>query len=159
MTAFHARTAHPTSVNTAHAILHWPVKINAAGPESATPALVPELMRALALSCRSLRIEHATASPIGGEARPLLLPATSTPRARTHAAGAAATVAMPTTATAPAAPAIRRGPVSETGEAIGDGDQSQPRRDQPRTRHHHSSPQSLTRQPAPRTTQLLPPRR
>ena len=109
--AFHARTASPTSANAAHASLHSPARSSAAGPESATPTLVPLLMRALALSCRLLRIERATASPIGGEASPVLPPATSIPNAKTHAAGAAATTAMPTTAAVPAATAIRRGPV------------------------------------------------
>ena len=108
--AFHARTASPTSANAAHAILHCPAKRSAAGPESATPTLVPLLMRALALSCRPPRIEHATASAIGGEARPVLAPATSIPKANTHAAGERATVAIPTTAAEPAATAIRRGP-------------------------------------------------
>jgi hypothetical protein len=58
-------------------------------------------------------MEVTTASPIGGEASPLLLPATGIPAASTHAAGAQATTAMPTTATAPAATAIKRGPVRE----------------------------------------------
>jgi hypothetical protein len=75
--------------------------------------LVPELIRAFVLSCNSTRMDVTTASPMGGEASPLLLPATSTPSAKTHAVGAPATAAMPTTATAPAVTAMRRGPVRE----------------------------------------------
>jgi hypothetical protein len=55
----------------------------------------------------------ATASPMGGEASPLLLPATSTPSASTKPVEAPATAAMPTTATDPAATAMRRGPGRE----------------------------------------------
>jgi hypothetical protein len=73
----------------------------------------PELIRAFALSCKPSRMEVTSASPIGGEASPLLLPATGIPTASTYAAGAQATTAMPTTATAPAATAIKRGPVRE----------------------------------------------
>ena len=76
-------------------------------------SIVPELIRAFALSCKPSRMEVTTASPIGGEASPLLLPATGIPTASTHAAGAQATTAMPTTATALAAAAIKRGPVRE----------------------------------------------
>src|SRR5918995_5645270 len=76
-------------------------------------SIVPELIRAFALSCKPSRMEVTTASPIGGEASPLLLPATGIPTASTHAAGAPATTAMPTTATALAAAAIKRGPVRE----------------------------------------------
>ena len=75
--------------------------------------LVPELIRAFALSCNSSRMDVTTASPMGGEASPLLLPATSIPSASTQAVGAPATVTMPTTATAPAATAIKRGPELE----------------------------------------------
>jgi hypothetical protein len=75
--------------------------------------LVPELIKAFALSCSSSRRDAATASPMGGEASPLLLPATSTPSASTKPVGAPATAAMPTTATDPAATAIRRGPERE----------------------------------------------
>jgi hypothetical protein len=75
--------------------------------------LVPELIRVFARSCSSSRMDPITASPMGGEASPLLLPATSIPSARTQAAGAPATEAIPTTATTPAATAMKRGPVRE----------------------------------------------
>jgi hypothetical protein len=111
--AFHATTAPPTSANAAQAMRHCSAASSAAGPERATPMLVPELIMAFALSCSSSLRDAATASPMGGEARPLLLPATSTPSASTKPVGAPATIAMPTTATDPAASAIRRGPERE----------------------------------------------
>src|SRR3712207_7122177 len=82
--AFHATTAPPTSANAAQAARHCSAARSAAGPERATPMLVPELIRAFALSCSSSRRDAATASPMGGEASPLLLPATSTPSASTQ---------------------------------------------------------------------------
>jgi hypothetical protein len=76
-------------------------------------SIVPELVRTFALSCKPSRMEVTTASAIGSEASPLLLPATSIPTASTHAVGAQATTAMPTAAAAPAATALKRGPVRE----------------------------------------------
>jgi hypothetical protein len=58
-------------------------------------------------------MDITTASPMGGEASPLALPATSIPSASTHAAGALATATIPMIATAPAATAMKRGPVRE----------------------------------------------
>src|SRR5215208_7015648 len=66
--AFHATTAPPTSANAAQAMRHCSVTSSTAGPERATPMLVPELIRAFALSCSSSRRDAATASPMGGEA-------------------------------------------------------------------------------------------
>jgi hypothetical protein len=74
-------------------------------------------MSVFALSCSSSRMDVATASPMGGEASPLLLPATSIPSDRTQAAVAPATTAMPTTATTPAATAMKRGPVREVNKS------------------------------------------
>ena len=71
--------------------------------------LMPELMRVFSRSCSSSWMDPITASPMSGEAT-LLLPATSIPSARTQAAGAPAMEAIPTTATAPAATAMKRGP-------------------------------------------------
>jgi len=111
--AFHTMTAPPTSAKVPQAMRHCSKTMSAAGPDNATPMLVPELIKAFALSCKPSLMEATTASAIGGEASPLLLPATSIPTASTHAAGAQATTAMPTTAAAPAATAIKRGPVRE----------------------------------------------
>src|SRR5699024_7586414 len=106
MTASHARTTRPASANAAHANRHSSASSNAAGPDMATPTLVPEFISVLALSCRAFPIERATAAAIGGEASPVLLPATTMPRANTQDIGEMATVVIPTTATAPEASAI-----------------------------------------------------
>ncbi len=71
---------------------------------------VPALTTVCARSRDVRRTHLSTAAAIGGEAIPVLDPATSTPAASTGAVGETATMVMPIVATTPALTATRRAP-------------------------------------------------
>ena len=74
------------------------------------PAAVPVLMIPLALGRSAAPMRLATAVANGGEARPVLSPASAMPRPSVHPEDAIATKPIPAVAASPAASATARGP-------------------------------------------------
>jgi hypothetical protein len=108
--ATHTVTSTAIAQKAAHARRQLPDSTSAIGPDTATPTPVPALTTVWTRSARSAGTHRATASASGGEARPVLDPATTTPTARTGTFGATAITPVPSTAARPAAVATARGP-------------------------------------------------
>src|SRR5688500_8465225 len=85
--ATHTVTSTAIAQKAAHARRQLPDSTSAIGPDTATPTPVPALTTVWTRSARSAGTHRATASASGGEARPVLDPATTTPTARTGTFG------------------------------------------------------------------------
>ena len=103
--------ASAITANIAKPSRHWPPSARAIGPEIATPALVPELTIVLVRSWRSGCTAVAIAAAMGGEASPVLEPASITAPANHNADGAVAIPTMATDATRAAMMATARAPI------------------------------------------------
>lgn len=106
----HTVATAPKMANPTHTMRQSAPATSAAGPESMTPKLVPELMIAQVLLCLSCAISRVTASARGGVAKPGLVPASITPAPSVHGSDAWEMISIPIAEAAPPSTRGRRGP-------------------------------------------------